>query len=187
MPANPAIADTARIAAGRVRPSTVRRPPDGFIRPPRVSSRDVRPDPAKPWITAGPPNGILRSTGPKTGPRAPWRVSPSASTAGGGAGGEYGSSMLVTAGHQPRVRWQGININSQTHLRRPRPGTDERTPAHVVCGGSFVDQDIRSGNQNAASSSSMMSLSRCDRMFRVAVSSGSTFFAKNDAVATLPS
>lgn len=42
-------------------------------------------------------------------------------------------------------------------------------------------------DQNAASSSSMMSLSVAAMMARLAVSSGSTFFAKKDAVATLPS
>jgi hypothetical protein len=58
-----------------------------------------------------------------------------------------------------------------------KPGGRRATPA---AGPSEADQ-------NAASSSSMMSLSMLATMLRVAVSSGRTFFAKKDAMATLPS
>ena len=58
-----------------------------------------------------------------------------------------------------------------------RPGGRGSTPAAGPC----------EADQNAASSSSMMSLSMLATMLRVAVSSGRTFFAKKDAMATLPS
>ncbi|XVA01319.1 hypothetical protein ACQ86I_18175 [Prescottella equi] len=123
MPWNPAIADTARIPAGAVRPSTRSVPDEGFIRPLSVNSSEVRPEPAKPWITASPPNGMRRSTGPNTGPSDPLRVSPSARTASAcpeGSENPVCSSMLVTAAHQPRFGG-GIDPSSQTQpsgLRR---------------------------------------------------------------------
>lgn len=66
MPWNPAIAVarcTGRARRGSSYPSTSTVPLEGFMRPARVSSRQVRPLPAGPWSTVR-PRSATRFTGP---------------------------------------------------------------------------------------------------------------------------